>query len=110
MYLFRQILGDDPLGKGLLENADDFYRTYKEVYGGTFDKLSRMLILDFNNYVDSQEENNQYFDYKNILRNAQKTVEMGRQILTDYKKGLIHHPEESFNKMLVAGLRRPKES
>jgi len=104
MYLFRQILDDDPLGKELLGNADGFYRTYKDVYEDTFDKLSRMLILDFNNYVDNQEENNQYFEYKNILRNAQKTGEMAKQILTDYKKGLIHHPEEGFSKMLLAGL------
>jgi hypothetical protein len=105
IYLFREILDEDELGKGLLGNADSFYKTYKDVYGDAFDKLSKMLILDFNNYVESQEENEQYFEYKNILRNAQRTKEMAKQILTDYKKGLIHHPEESFDKMLVAGLK-----
>lgn len=105
IYLFREILDEDQLGKGLLENADSFYKTYKDVYEDTFDKLSKMLVLDFNNYVGSQEEHDQHFEYKNILRNAQRTKEMAKQILTDYKKGLIHHPEESFGKMLVAGLK-----
>lgn len=101
IYLFREILDEDELGKGLLGNADSFYKTYKDVYGNAFDKLSKMLVLDFNNYVESQEENQQYFEYKNILRNAQRTKEMAKQILTDYKKGLIHHPEESFANLLA---------
>ena len=101
IYLFREILDEDRLGKGLLGNADSFYKTYKDVYVDAFDKLSKMLILDFNNYIDSQEEHDQYFEYKNILRNAQKTKEMAKQILTDYKKGLIHHPEESFANLLA---------
>ena len=68
-----------------------------------FNLFLRNNKFDFNNYVESQEENDQYFEYKNILRNAQRTKEMAKQILTDYKKGLIHHPEESFGKILVAG-------
>ena len=105
IYLFREILDEDELGKGLLRDADNFYKTYKDVYGNAFDKLSQMLILDFNNYINSQEEHNQYFEYKNVLQNAQRTREMATQILTDYKKGLIHHPEESFGKILVSGLK-----
>lgn len=100
IYLFREILDEDEKGRGILENANSFYKTYKDQYEDALDKLSRMLILDFNNYVDSQEENEQYFEYKNILRNTQRTREMAKQIITDYRKGLIHHPEESFAKLL----------
>ncbi|GAI06333.1 unnamed protein product, partial [marine sediment metagenome] len=91
----------DEKGKEILADADSFYKTYKDKYGDAFDKLSRMLILDFNNYVESQEEDGQYFEYKNTLRNAQRTGEMAKQIITDYRKGLIHHPEESFAKLLA---------
>jgi len=100
IYLFREILDEDEKGRGILEDADNFYNTYKDQYGDAFDKLSRMLMLDFNNYVESQEGYGQYFEYKNILRNAQRTREMSKQIITDYRKGLIHHPEENFAKLL----------
>ncbi len=101
IYLFHEIFKEDEKGIDMLANADSFYKTYKDQYGDAFDKLSRMLILDFNNYVESQEENGKYFEYKNILRNAQRTREMAKQIITDYKKGLIHHPEESFANLLA---------
>lgn len=101
IYLFREIFEEDERGMEMLADADSFYKTYKDQYGDAIDKLSRMLILDFNNYVESQEENGQFFEYKNILRNAQRTREMAKQIITDYKKGLIHHPEESFANLLV---------
>lgn len=100
IYLFREIFDKDEIGSKLLLDADSFYKTYKDKYEGAFDKLSQMLVLDFNNYVADQEEDNQYFDYKNILRNAQMTERMARQIITDYSKGLIHHPEERFSKLL----------
>lgn len=100
IYLFKEIFEEDESGSKLLSDADSFYQTYKGRYEVSFDKLSQMLVLDFNNYVADQEENNQYFDYKNILRNAQMTQKMARQIITDYKKGLIHHPEERFSKLL----------
>lgn len=100
IYLFREIFDEDKIASKLLLDADSFYQTYKDKYEGAFDKLSQMLVLDFNNYVADQEENNQYFDYKNILRNAQMTEKMARQIITDYKRGLIHHPEERFSKLL----------
>ena len=100
MYLFREILDEDDLGKRLLENPDGFYANHKDTYDDAFDKLSKMLMLDFNNYVETQEENGQYFEYKNILRNAQRTKEVAKQVITDCKKGLIHHPEERFSRLL----------
>jgi len=39
--------------------------------------------------------------FEAILRNAQRTREMLKQIVTDYKKGLIHHPEENFANLLA---------
>jgi len=102
MCVLREILDEDELGQRLRADADHFYRIHKDRYNDAFDKTSSMLVLDFNNYVASQEQTNQYFDYKNILRNAQMTQNMARQIITDYKKGLIFHPEESFSQLLAS--------
>jgi hypothetical protein len=101
LYLFRQIFEQDEIGCQLIEDPNLFHNTYKDKYNDAFNKLSKLLVLDFNNQVSAQEEKEQYFDYKNILRNAQMTSQMAREIIRDYEKSLIFHPEEKFSALLA---------
>jgi len=101
MYLFREIFDKDPTGSTLMSDPDAFYKTYKDKCDDAFDKLSQLLILGFNNYITTQQEDNQFFDYKNILRNANMTKNMARDIISDYEKSLIFHPEGKVSNLLT---------
>lgn len=100
MSIFRQIFDKDPLGIKLATNADSFYKTYKGRYRQVFDKLSKMLIMDFNHYIQTKQKGVEYFDYKNILRNAPMSQEMAVAIIADYETSLIFHEEGKVSNLL----------
>lgn len=102
MFLLREIFEEDPIGSELIRETVEFYKTYADKYRAAFDKLSRMLVLGFNNYVAVQQEDGKFFDYKNVLRNAQLTKDMAREIITDYKRALIFNPEGTVSNLLTS--------
>ncbi|MBK8780200.1 MAG: AIPR family protein [Anaerolineales bacterium] len=101
VYVFRLIFDDDPVGKELLSNPSKFLEKYQSKYFDAFSKLFQLLILDFNYNIKSEKDNNQgYFDYKNSLRNAEKTKEMSAEVVKAYKRHLVHHQEDSFSSLM----------
>lgn len=101
VYIFRLIFDDDPAGKELLENPSVFLEKYLNKYFEAFSKLFQLLVLDFNYNIKSEKDNNQgYFDYKNSLRNAEKTREMSNEVVKAYKRHLVHHKEDSFSSLI----------
>ena len=100
VYVFRQLFENDPIGKTLIADPASFLKTYPNKYFGAFETLFKLLVLDFNNYVSDQKQAG-YFDYKNVLRNSPKVSAMANEILTAYKKLLVHHPEDAFSRMVV---------
>lgn len=100
LYLFRLVLENDPSGQQLISDASTFYHTHKATYRTAFENLFKLLVLDLNNYVDDQKNGDKYFDYKNVLRNAVDVQNMAREIITSYDKGIVHHPEDSFQNLL----------
>lgn len=103
MYLFREIFDKDEVGRGLVVDSDTFYKTYGSKCQEAFDKLSKMLIIGFNNYIATQQEqdNEQFFDYKNILRNEKLTKNMARDIISKYETSLIFQPEGKVSSLLA---------
>lgn len=100
VYLFRRVLEDDERGKQLIEDPAAFYQTYRDAYRPALQKLFGLLALDLNNYVSDRKGGGNYFDYKNALRNAEAVENMSREVITAYRKGLVHHPEDSFTELL----------
>jgi len=100
LYLFKEIFEKDDIGSKMLLDANAFYVSYKDKIENAFNKLSQLLVLGINNYIIVQQEDDQFFDYKNILRNATMTKNMARDIISDYEKSLIFHEEGKISKLL----------
>ena len=100
MYLFKEIFKKDDVASKMLFDADDFYITYKDKIDNAFDKLSQLLVLGINNHIKLQQEGDQVFDYKNVLRNSTMIKNMARDIISDYEKSLIFHEEGKISKLL----------
>jgi len=102
MFLFSEIFETDEVGSQLLSDSESFYKTFQAKCDAAFYKLSKLLVLGFNNYVTIKEEGGEYFDYKNILRNGPMTGAMGREIISDYEKSLVFHPEGRVSTLLTS--------
>jgi hypothetical protein len=100
VYIFRLIFESDTGGRELLTNPLKFLTTYKDKYYNAFVKLFRLLVLDFNYYVNNEKQKG-YFDYKNNLRNATKVNEMANEIVVAYKRQLVRHPEDAFSQLII---------
>lgn len=100
VYIFRLIFDSDPVGKELLANPTEFTQKYKAKFYKAFEKLFRLLVLDFNYYV-IEEKKKGYFDYKNSLRNAVKVNAMADEFIISYKRQLVRHPEDAFSQLIT---------
>jgi hypothetical protein len=102
VYVFRVIFESDEVGKELIADPVAFLQKYNNKYFKAFEKLFRLLALDFNYYVNNEKEKGQgYFDHKNSLRNAAKVKEMADEIVKSYKRQLIRHPEDAFSHLIT---------
>jgi hypothetical protein len=99
VYVFRLIFEQDEKGKLFIHDASNFLQLYQSSYNEAFIKLFKIIVLDFNNYVNDQKLTG-YFDYKNTLRNAAKVASMAQYIVTAYRKLLVHHPEDSLSALI----------
>lgn len=101
IYVFRLIFESDLVGKEFLENPSAFYKKYKDRYYDAFVKLFKLLALDFNYHVTQEKDKSQgFFDYKNVLRNSAKVRDMAEEMVLSFKRQLIRHPEDSFEKLI----------
>lgn len=100
VFVFRLIFEYDPIGKELLKNPASFRQTYKGRYYDAFVKLFRQLVEDFNYHVKGEKQNG-YFDYKNVLRNAAKATALADEIVYAYKRALVRHSEDAFEKLIT---------
>lgn len=100
VYIFRLIFDNDPVGKELLANPAEFIQKYKAEFYKAFEKLFRLLVLDFNYYV-KEEKKKGFYDYKNSLRNAIKVNAMADEFIIAYKRQLVRHPEDAFSQLIT---------
>lgn len=103
LYLFKLILEKDVEGKVLISDPEKFFTKYKgKNLQDKFSKLFSVIVPDFNYLIKEQENKGEYYDYKNEFRNAQKVKEIADKLLVDYQKSINRHPEDSFEKILIA--------
>lgn len=91
------ILKEDELGKEILEDPTDYIKGDQlEIFRNSLSKLFELVSLDINGFISEFKASNELFDYKNLFKNKEFCDKMNIQILTDYKKSIIRHPEDSF--------------
>ena len=57
--------------------------------------LFKLVVLDFYAFI-KEKENSTFLDYKNFFKNKEFYTSLYTQILTDHKKSIVRHPDDSF--------------
>ncbi|EID85070.1 AIPR protein [Treponema sp. JC4] len=97
LTIMEIILKNDTKGKEILEKPEQFLTNeLREKFIKAITLLFKLVVLDFNAFINEKSENNSFFDYKNLFKNKEFCTSMYTQILTDHKKSIIRHSDDSF--------------
>jgi hypothetical protein len=98
-----EILRHDPEGNKLISKPDLYLPTNRTAVFDAARVLVSHLLTDFNYYV-KEKSAKEYYDYKSEFKNADKYQTLCAELLRQYDKSLVRHPEDSFAKVFGAEL------
>jgi hypothetical protein len=86
-HVVADILREDTLGQSILESPKTFVTTQKDKLSNALKTLWKLMTPDINWEIDEfTQENENFFDYKNLFRNSQFVKSMTGRIKKDYTK------------------------
>ncbi len=96
MYLIREILEKDTLGKRAIRNAKDFVRTEgkRNKFRKCIQTLLKDVMIDLNSEVEDAGDD---FDYRGKLRDEDWVFHLGKTIVTGYQKQVSRKRITSFS-------------
>lgn len=100
LYLIKRIMIEDEVGKKFFESPKNFLNNYDETIPDAFSKLIRILIIELNQNIIDLREEDEYIDYKNLLRNAERVKRLANKINSGYERMLVHHEEDKLASLL----------
>ena len=99
LHIIGELLRNDTRGKEILSAPEGWIKEPNlRIFRNAVAKLFQLLILDIDNFVDDWiRSQDGFFDYKNFFKNNDQVRTMTQDIVTAYKKQLIHHSEDEFS-------------
>jgi hypothetical protein len=86
-HVVAEILREDKLGQVILEKPKVYVTTHKDKLSRAIKSLWELITPDINWEIDEfTQENENFFDYKNLFKNSQFVKSMTGKIVKDYIK------------------------
>lgn len=102
-HVLADILREDELGKNIIENPKTYVTTHKEKLGNALTNLWRIMSPEINWEINEfTQENDNFFDYKNLFKNSQFVKSMTGRIKKDYTKATYKDATNAFDKIYAA--------
>ncbi len=99
-HVIAEIFAEDNLGKIILEDPKPYVTTHKEKLSNAVTKLWELMTPDINWEIDEfTEENDNFFDYKNLFKNSQFVKSMTGRIKKDYTRATRKDQTNEFEKI-----------
>ena len=98
LYLVREALELDPLGKGFCQNPGKFLSESKgrERIRTCFAQVAADIVIDLNAEIRDRKHSEKLFDYKRELKSPSAVRELSRSIITPYQKLISSKRAKSF--------------
>ena len=97
-HVLLEIMKLDEIGALILENPRNYVTTEKTILTETLKKLWELITPDINvDLEEYTEENDNYFDYKNVFKNSIFVKNMARKIIADYVRLTRRNLTDSFS-------------
>lgn len=100
LRILKSILEDDEQGKSIIDNPTEYINNVNiDTFKKAIEKLFKLVVLDINSYIEEQNTSCTLFDYKNWFKSKDFVDRMNLNILTNHKKTIVRHPEDSFSEI-----------
>lgn len=97
LSIIKRILENDRIGKEVLLTPQDYLQASKlDKFKDAITKLFSLVALDYNYFIIEYNNENGFFDYKNLFKNKEFCEKLTNGVLNAHKKAIIRHPEDSF--------------
>jgi hypothetical protein len=99
-HVIADILREDNLGQKILQDPLPYVTTEKVKFSNAIKSLWELITPDINWEIDEYiEENDKFFDYKNLFKNSIFVKSMTGRIKKDYTKATRKDPTNEFSKI-----------
>ena len=100
LTIIKRILENDPIGKEVLLDPQKYLQESNlNKLSGAITKLFSLVALDYNDFIIEYNNENGFFDYKNLFKNKEFCEKLTNGVLTAHKKAIVRHPEDSFEQI-----------
>ena len=97
LRIIKSIMNDDELGSAIIDTPNEYViNPLKDQFLNAIKKLLELVALDINGFITDYIATVELFDYKNLFKNKEFCDRMNTAVLTNHKKSVIRHPEDSF--------------
>lgn len=97
LTIIKRILENDTIGKEVLLDPQKYLQESNlNKLSGAITKLFSLVALDYNDFIIEYNNENGFFDYKNLFKNKEFCEKLTNGVLNAHKKAIIRHPEDSF--------------
>lgn len=99
-HVVAEILREDKLGQAIMEKPKPYVTTQKAKLSKAIKSLWELITPDINWEIDEYtQENDNFFDYKNLFKNSQFVKSMTGRIKKDYIKATRKDATSEFSKI-----------
>ncbi|BBB47241.1 hypothetical protein Pelsub_P0468 [Pelolinea submarina] len=99
-YLISQLLDQDELGREILDEPREFVLNSKIKLENSLLNLWKIMIPEINYQINQRIlENNGFFDYKNLFKNAQFIKDISDDLLRDYERLVLRDDNNKFSEI-----------
>ncbi len=97
-YVIGELLGEDEIGKKIIEEPSEYVTTNLEILKKSIIKFWGLITPDINADIEEYgDDHDSFFDYKNVFKNSQFVKDMHRKIKSDYIRIVRRNEEDSFS-------------
>jgi len=96
-YALFEIMRKDELANQILDNPKEYVTVYRNTLNNTLTTIWGLITPDINIDIEEYtEENDGFFDYKNVFKNATFVDHMIRRVKADYDRLIRRNVDDSF--------------
>ena len=100
LYVLKRIINESGISDDFNESAKDFITKYKINLNSGFEKIIQIIMIQLNADLENMKDEDEYIDYKNILRNSTEGKKLANSIIKGYKILLVHNPENKIEELI----------
>jgi hypothetical protein len=100
LYVLRRIINESDISDDFNESTKYFLTKYEENLSSGFEKIIQIIMIQLNSDLENMKDDDEYIDYKNILRNSTEGKKLANSIIKGYKILLVHNPENKLEELL----------